>query len=734
MSRLHFDERRLDFASTEELRTRLSEGKPLALVGPRGTGRRTAALRALEDEGVLRVDYGDRVDRVPRLLRQLAAHLDGGGRALRAWRNFGLEAALKELAPVKTRPLLVERAQPLLVDERPTAWAHSAPGMLSKQDLMVREWLLDGNRSTVLVGSRCKIANLGVVNHSPPPGAWPLVLKHAEDGFRDWQTLAHKLLPRLDLFCLAHAAAHLFSADVFNDLVQDAELGEILAEFRQAFRYLDSRKAAALDLVYSLGGAPRPVIESALDVLNEQRNLGPLSGPSGAEMLCSLLDAKLITVTDSGPLAGTTVLPSTAAVEYGFASTLSADKASSVARRLLDSVNDPGGLDPETAGRVLAVHSLAVTAGDVGLASETATLHVHGLIELAQTLSREKEDHLRAWELYDRIEPLVSAERVKRDSTVGRTRSYVLHYRAHNGQRCGRVDISHALEDYSAAVNLWPQNARWQGSLIRTFAALDDRDSALRALNTAREAVAPHPQRARHLNVYPAQDALVKARNADLSLELLGLETQEWSADPMAVEDIRGLFGRLRGGWGVNSLGQGESRLIFHQHQELQLHHDRQRGWAAELNQLGARVRAARPREALNALAEVLGKRLRALLGQPTPWLNEEARRRKGILMAEIDVLQSDIGLAFSDERWFVGRLVDRHLVVRDTRIGGPIAVAENALPQVEHPERGLWFGRAPVDRGGLPTGAVSRLKPAGANRSAEQIREALRELWDEAS
>ena len=90
------------------------------------------------------------------------------------------------------------------------------------------------------------------------------------------------------------------------------------------------------------------------------------------------------------------------------------------------------------------------------------------------------------------------------------------------------------------------------------------------------------------------------------------------------------------------------------------------------------------------------------------------------------DLIQSDVGLRFATERWFVGRLVGGALLVEDGRVTEPIP-----WMGAEPDRPGLWFGLADIDRGCFPVGSVKELAPAGSGLSADEIRRYLSALAD---
>ncbi|MEQ1564508.1 MAG: ATP-binding protein [Myxococcota bacterium] len=720
------------------LREHLSRSQPIALVGMPGTGRSTALQQAVNGSPVLRVSLGNSPARTVLAMRQAAATV--GADLLRTFADQGVEAALAELdARVGDGLVVIDDADALLLhtpdrDE----WTDAVPGMVAPIDATWVEWLRRRRGASILVGHRCALDGFATVRHTLNPKRgeeWPITLRHADGGVREWPTLARKLSSRLDLFYFARAVAPTMSADAFNDLVKNADLSEILPVFGRMFRAGAGRWVRALDVIHTLDGAAESVVRCALlrgGVAWDAESDSWLEG--APDLLTLLCNEHLITI--SGPDNGRdgVVRPIAALVENGAVERLSSSRCGELARALVRTVNDPRTLDPDGAAVVLAAHDLAVRAGHVDLALQTAQLHVQGLIELARRLSVDQGDYSGAWRLYDRTESLVPLRDEQKDRGQARVRSYILNYRAYNGQRAGELDAAAALSDATEAVFLWPENARWHRHKIELLFALGRGSDALTAVHDAESRVAPHPQRARHLRVYPARTAL---RGGDIrsALALLELGSPQWVSDEEARTVVRSIIQTCERGVEIRELASTAARINFHSTLRCSLTRltaDGKSSWMARLDAIHATATEREPMRALDALVDAVAGETVRLVSNPTPWLTDGDAVRKGELLSAVDVLNSDIGLDFATERWFVGRIEGTELQVMDARVGQSLEIATGVAPVGS--ATGLWFGRAPVDRAGFPSGPVNELRPAGSGRTLTELREELERLWGVAS
>lgn len=95
-----------------------------------------------------------------------------------------------------------------------------------------------------------------------------------------------------------------------------------------------------------------------------------------------------------------------------------------------------------------------------------------------------------------------------------------------------------------------------------------------------------------------------------------------------------------------------------------------------------------------------------------------------------IDVLNSDLGLEHTTERWIIGRIE-----------GGQLIPTMRHLPPVELPEslrpesaEGLYFARAPIFRDGIPSGPATQIAPAGSGLGADALLDLLARMSGDAA
>ena len=729
MNRLEFVITQEPTPSVQQLRTRLADGGPTVLTGDLGSGRTTAALTAAGEQAIY-LSFGARLDRTPYAMVHAARQL-GRPEIVRAYANQGLSAALTVLDDAAgPRAIVLDDADVLI----PAASALHAglddvPGMLQPADGAWWAWFTGRKAPTLLVtGPLPPDPPMAAILHQRP-ARWPVKLRYAEEGMRDWRALAHRLDENPDALYFARVVAPMMSADEFNALVQWSDV-PVLSELGKIFRSRGDARVAALDLAAAMEGAPPALVRRAIAEASPRNDGDPLAWLEDLDQLFErLVNSRLLVIH------GDQVYVSGVALRSGAVQPLLPTRASAIARRLLRSVNHPASLQPDDAITILAAHRLAVEARDRDLALQTAHLHGQGLIELARELSQADDFH-SAWEVYGHVLQMLNRPPAVDDPLLQRPRSYALNYHAWNGRRSSRMDDAAALAEVELAAHLWPENARWQGHRVALQLRLGRIADALGALDEAEATVPDHPQRARHLRVYPALECLSAGR-VRLAMSLLRIDARPrgWEDDDQAVDRVRGACSRLEHhGAETDTLDAPSWRLVFNRKLVLKLAWTSGvRRWTAQVEALQALCTGATVDEALDGLADGLAQELRRLVGTPTPWLSDADAARKSTLIELINVLESDFGLAAPRDRWLVGRVEREHLVIMDPRLGDRVAIRPEALQGKEHLSSGLWYGRVSVDRAGAPLGEVEELQPAGAGRSADEIQRYFRELWGDA-
>lgn len=493
------------------------------------------------------------------------------------------------------------------------------------------------------------------------------------------------------------------------------------AELRQA---LGTVAVHILTLVDLLGGVEREVLDHALRLPQDD----------DVEPVQMLIDLGLLEPR------GDRVEPGSFRHAAGVLAAPS-DLPESWMRRMavksLDRVTDPDRPGLEDAGHVFRAHRLFVALGDVKGAMATTREHVGGLVALAADLSRAGE-HRSAFGCYDHILSMWRTS-LRRDWVWYERRlaphlhSYVLHYRAYNGARAEALPAHDIKAGYQAALDLWSDNALWHGRLIGHLFGQGQVDDAWSALRSAENAVRSHTRRDWALRVLPARSAIY----AGLVMDVLRLVTPLLEAklnDYGTARDLQGLLITLECGVEVDTLAANNVRLVFHRRQRV-LVQRLSKTWKASLPSASALKQAALPADALTALVCALGDEARALVQTPSHRLSDGDLQRKGQLIGLLELLNSDLGLRFAEDRWLVGRVdlksgdfTELHREQDDRPLSAPLS--EEARSQAEaHDPHALWFARVATFRDGSPRGEVLELEAVGSGRTARELFEELRRL-----
>jgi hypothetical protein len=140
------------------------------------------------------------------------------------------------------------------------------------------------------------------------------------------------------------------------------------------------------------------------------------------------------------------------------------------------------------------------------------------------------------------------------------------------------------------------------------------------------------------------------------------------------------------------------------------------------------------PYDALQTAAGRLAGHAHRLLGAPTWALSETELRGKARVISILDVLNSDVGFAFDEHRWLLGRIEDEHFIPIQVEDHGRLQI-EPVLTDAGLSSEGLYMARVPIRRDGSAAGAIDRLRPVGSGRRVDELLEALRKVGaDEAA
>jgi hypothetical protein len=722
------------------VRERLGAGKGGWIYGHLGSGKSHAVRKAVEG--------GIKVDVVPgpllsqRFALDLARQLGKEGRLLlQAFRSEGLEASLEiASSAVNGYPLVVDSVDRLL--PAPSNLEEPAATLWQDEKGALLAWLnrrVDGS-PTFLVGRRHPSAEMERQGYAhEAPEAWPIRLVETADGFRNWPALAARARNNPAVLTLARALVPFLTAGAFNDLIAQAEedevgTGGLLNRLGQVFQSSAPPSwQRALALIGTLGEVPR----DTFDHLIKTRD-GFASSTSDADLSAGdraaferMLDLRLLEERD-GVLS---LLPALA--ESGSIRALTRKEREellpAVAHTLLAPINDPHRLDPEHTARVLRAHAIFVELGDVSQAERTATLHVHGLVDLARRTSQDKR-HGEAWRQYDAIFRMMQSGPWSKDETIGRRLfSYVRHYRTRDGALAGELDVATCLDEYRLALRDWPTNALWHQRVIEALIRLGRPIEAKSAVQDAYKNVEEHPRRDELLRVRPAHAALASVPL--LSLELIEpLMALSSESAPEVADGRDRLLRRWENGVPFSELpfhlqgADADGNVVLHAPVLIYLRQASQT-WMARMggplmHHRLAEAPADRPHLAVDLLARQLADETRRLVSTPSSQLGAKDVRLKGLLLSVVDVLNSDIGLdqGHAAERWIVGRIEGSRLVPTMRHLP-PIEIPEALLPETE---AGLYFVRVPVHRDGLPRGPAVKVEPAGSGLDTAALLEML--------
>lgn len=708
--------------TTDTVRDLIANGRACLVSGPIGSGKSHAVRAAVNGAVWVNLDTGGA--QVPRFFVDLARQVDGGSAMLDLVARQRLREATKladEL--LENRHLVVDRAE-RLVRREDTFWDDPLHALSAAQSAELTEWLCQRSHTPTVVVSQHKLPDWrgwdAIVHH--PPSGWPLKLKRASGGFRDWERLAELIDERPGGMTLARAVIPLTGPLDFKQLLDEGAKLKEEGGPRQVLRLLADTLAErapqswrrVFTLVGALDGAPYTVIERVLD-------------DDDLPALASLRRIRLIEERD-GRL---TVLPTLRDLAGAALESHDCDELlRRAAEHLLTRVNDPSSLDPVHADDVFRAHTLFVRGGDFINARRTARLHVAGLIELARRTSLNR-DYVEARRLYGSILELLEHNRVDQTTVHGkRTVSYVLHYRGFNDERSSTTHSPEALADYRRSIELWPNNALWRQHEIEAFIERGDLRQAQEHIDDAYAHIDEHPRRDTILRARPARTAM--RRHAPVfALEIIdGIEIP-FEQDPDGAE----LLAQIHRGWsdGVcsSALPRSHGELLFRRPVRVSAR-KRGVGWRAQTLDFHSDLgRGTTALAALRSLADQLGDEAKALLSTPTHELEDDQVARKSELIAYIDPLNSDLDLAHATHRWLLGRIDDDSFVPLQRTDFDPIALP--AEVRGEHPPLGEYMAKVPVYRDGQPKGPVEQLRPAGSGRSVQELMATLTELRQQA-
>lgn len=383
--------------------------------------------------------------------------------------------------------------------------------------------------------------------------------------------------------------------------------------------------------------------------------------------------------------------------------------------------------DPSAPGAgvsILEAHRHLVSAGDFERAKDYWRYGASLLIEAARGKSIARQFGPAA-RLYGSI---VAAADAKQIALPKRLNAYARHY-LHFNRGHGELETFAATErGYRRALQDWPENALFWSRLVRVMCFQEKFGVAMTDLATARDRVAPHPQKETFLVARTVWGLLSKQRIVD-AIRVWG----NYRADTHYAIDIQQRLAQvMAAGWSVERLLLNpEAPLVFLRPLELRVVSGAG-AWSAECRTLDVVGSGASPLEALGALVAAMRLEASELIRAYTSDLSASDRLRKRLLLGSIDIQASRIEASAPDGYWFFGTL-QRDARALWLRTGG---------------DRDLWFevppdlvdvvddlphlARVSNDDLGIPCGPVIELKP-GFQGSDDELWEAWRRLQSDA-
>lgn len=702
--------------TTTRVKEHLEQGRGCVVVGWPGTGKTHAVAQAVN--GAMWLDLREGEHQFDFFFTELAAQVPDGQGIVDALAARDADAVLRAAdEAVGDKPLVIDRAERLQFDET-WGWDDPVEALWRPEQARLARWIDDrlSSRPVVVIGRgrRDFLPDRERIHHVASPHQWQLKLRSAAHGFRDWPALGKALRGLPAGLWVGALLLELMSAAEWNRLVESlpvssAEEGDrSLEALRELLRALRERMPddwrRVLATTHELEGAPAEIIEGLLEAdVATSHYLEELGALARRGDRLSVMPALLI----DGPIALLYPAEREAALI-------------GAAGRMLENVADLESPDASSAEWIVHAHSLYVEAGDFDAARRTARFHLGGLVRLARRTSLEKR-WSEARRLYGIIEPLAADE--------PRMTSYIAHYRHMNGHWCGADPKAVVLAGLTRARALWPENALWWQREVELLLELGRGGDALRTLDQAYAAVADHPRRDLFLRVRPALHAMRVPGAAVEALRILEpLSIGALEEEPEARANWREILRLWARGVEVHEIGGSPpGRLVFHAPVALTLEGLDIDDYRAESRALERAARAATPLGALDKLALEVAKELRGLVETPSTRLSREELHRKGALIGLVDVLNSDIGLVHRTERWILGRFEGRAFVPVQSSLS-PVQLG----PDVALPRAGaatLYFGKFPVRRDGIPSGAPTGWELAGSGRGTEELWRRLREM-----
>jgi hypothetical protein len=715
--RLTFQQVPTQAETVQVVRRAIETERSIHVYGAAGTGKTHAVRAATIDKAPfwLRLREGPLLGAW--FVVELASQLKKPGSILlQRLREGGLHAALEAAGPIMgSRPVVVddyhrlERGPIDLDDPTPALWADEIEP--------VAEWLQQRSKRNAVVlvgGNKATFTSVGC--YHKPPDTPPIQIEGSSDLVHRWRDFTEKVARKNPgVLVLARAFLSLAGTHAFNEMASQvwyefgaSQLLRVLSA--RLMRVIPPHWQRVLSVLNFVESCPRVVLEAALSSA-ARLEMADSSEPSPLDRL---IDLGLVE-TRGGMLTVASFVSS------AIRAPTEEEKVTLVrplTERILHPVNSLSSMEPPDARDVLHAHAIYVALSDFTAAERTARLHLHGLIDLARRTSLSG-DRNQAWRQYDAIHFMLKGGGWQvRTSQDRKTRSYVVHYRTWNGVEADHLDLEGALSGYTEAVSDWPENALWRQRklqcLLRLGRVKDFRDE----LRAAYRCVPEHPRRDELLRIRPSATAM-DAGQPELSLELLeptlSLTEDEY---PTAVDRRDALLHRWASGVALRELSSPVGRLVFMG--EVQARVTRtDSSWRASLPTAERSAEGKTPWAAMRTLISVLEEDVRVLVSTPSTRLSAAEVRRKGRLLALIDVLNSDVGLPIAADRWFVGRIEQGHLLP-SMRGFDPIKIPDQLLPPNQE---GLFLVRVPVSRDGRPSGLAEAIEPAGsANQSAARL------------
>lgn len=309
-----------------------------------------------------------------------------------------------------------------------------------------------------------------------------------------------------------------------------------------------------------------------------------------------------------------------------------------------------------------------------------------------------------------------------------RLRAYAKHY-LHYNRAHARPELEPVVETargYEDSLRDWKENAIFWSRAVRARYLAGDRTRARLCLLHAQQFVPDHRDKGTRLIARTARRLAEFGMLTD-AIEVWG----DYTPDTMrAQEDAEQLRRRLEAGWDTDrlELPQIEPLVFLHRERFRIIPHPG--GWRFVAEQLGRSERCRTPLESAQNFVQKVRDEVKTLLRKLDRDLDEEARERKGVLLARVDVIESRLDARAAKTTWVYGKVErDEHdaiWLVSGGNVAARYAVPEELSATLVVGDN-AWLAEVETGPSGVPRGPVRALE-----KLPRQDPESVRRQWRE--